>query len=270
MEPKTNFGTKHIIDKIIMDIIDRNNISEMIYKDRIHRPPYAFGVWLATLQAQRLGLKKLQVFEFGVAHGNGLINLCNICDTITLSTDIEFDIYGFDSDVGMPKLEGYKDHPELWHEGQFKSDHNAIRSKLPPNATLISGNIQDTIASFCSSKLNKENPVGFVSIDVDLYTSTISVFELFKHSANNYLPATILYFDDINDLLTNNKWCGEMLAIREFNECHDLRKMEEMRIRQNHPPAGWHDHIYGLHVLDHPLRMGKMPGLCLDINITSI
>jgi len=253
-----------------MKTVDRNNIAGMIFKDQIHRPPYAFGVWLATLQAQRMGIDRLQIFEFGVANGNGLFNLCNICEMITSSTDVQFDIYGFDSDIGMPKLEGYKDHPEIWHEGQFKSDHNDIRSKLPNNTKLISGNIAHTIEDFCSNNLSHQAPVGFVSIDVDLYTSTVSAFELFKHSACNYLPTTILYFDDINDLLTNNKWCGEMLAIREFNESQELRKMEEMRIRQNHFPAGWHDHIYGLHVLDHPIRMGKTPGISLDINITAI
>lgn len=254
-----------------MQYIDRLNVGKMIFEDKINRRPYAFGVWLATLQAQRMGISKLKVFEFGVAQGHGLINLCSICQTITESTDVEFEIYGFDSDVGMPELSGgYKDHPELWHQGQFLSDHEAIRAKLTPNATLISGNIKDTISAFCQEKLSEDAPIGFVSVDVDLYSSTLSVFELFGSSPQNYLPATILYFDDINELLTNNRWCGEMLAIREFNEKNEFRKMEEMRIRQNHAPAGWHDHIYGLHVLDHPVRQGLVPGVCLDINITAI
>lgn len=46
--------------------------------------------------------------------------------------------------------------------------------------------------------------------------------------------------------------------------------MEEMRVRQNNAPAGWHDHIYGLHVLDHPIQTGKISGGSLDINITAI
>lgn len=253
-----------------MAIIDRLNVGGMIYKDQIHRPHYAFGVWLATLQAQRLGIRKLKIFEFGVAHGAGLINLCKICEKITESTDMEFEIYGFDSDVGMPELHGHKDHPEIWRQGQFKSDHEAIRGQLPSNAKLISGNIKDTMDDFCRDNLSAESPIGFAAVDVDLYSSTLSVFKLFDHAPEHYLPATILYFDDINDLLTNNQWCGEMLAINEFNLAHEMRKMEEMRIRQNHPPAGWHDHIYGLHVLDHPVRTGKITGVCLDINITAI
>lgn len=248
----------------------RLDVGWMIYHDLIPRFPYAFGVWLATQEAQRMGIKKLKVFEFGVARGDGLVNLCQVCEIITSSTGMQFEIYGFDSDIGMPKLEGYKDHPEIWHQGQFKSDHDSIRERLTPNANLISGNIKDTIGAFCREKLSEESPIGFVSIDVDLYSSTLPIFDLFKHNPSFYLPTTVLYFDDINDLLTCNKWCGEMLAILEFNETQPLRKMEEMRVRQNHSPAGWHDHIYGLHILDHPVRTGEMPDVCLDINITTI
>lgn len=256
--------------EIFMTASDRLNVAEMIYKDQLHRPHYAFGVWLATLQAQRLGLGRLKIFEFGVAHGAGLLNLCQICAKITESTDMEFEIYGFDSDVGMPELCGYKDHPEIWRQGQFRSDHKAIRAQLPHNAQLISGNIRDTLGDFCETHLSSGAPVGFAAVDVDLYSSTLAVFKLFEHAPEHYLPATILYFDDINDLLTNNQWCGEMLAINEFNQAHKYRKMEEMRVRQNHAPAGWHDHIYGLHVLDHPVRTGEIEGVCLDINITAI
>lgn len=248
------------------------NINKMIYNDEIDRPSYAFGIWLATLQAERLGVKSLKIFEFGVASGVGLFNICKICDLYSKAVGMKYEIYGFDSDVGMPALKGgYKDHPELWYEGQFLFDHAEIRNKLPNHAKLISGNISETIDEFMDNKMNVDSPVGFVSVDVDLYTSTCSVLKLFqKSNPEFYLPVTISYFDDINDLLTNNSWCGEMLAIREFNDKHEYRKLEEMRIRQNHKPAGWHDHIYGLHVLDHPVRNGLRTGVSLDINITAI
>jgi hypothetical protein len=256
----------------VKEFKDIDNVAAKIFNDEIDRPAYAFGLWLATLQAKELGIDRLSVFEFGVATGAGLINLCNICEIMTKSTDMQYDIYGFDSDIGMPALSGgYKDHPELWHEGQFLVDHDAIREKLPENAKLISGDIATTLGPFCEEFLSPEAPVGFVSVDVDLYSSTLSVFELFKQeNPEIYLPVSIMYLDDINDLLTNNSWCGEMLAVREWNEQHELRKMEEMRIRQNHSPAGWHDHIYGYHVLDHPVRNGMRPDVCLDLNITAI
>jgi len=251
---------------------DIHGVGEMVFNDKIGRPPYAFGLWLATLQADRLGIGRMKVFEFGVASGAGLLSLCGICDLMHKSTGMEYEIYGFDSDIGMPALSGgFKDHPEIWHEGQFNYDHESIRNKLPPNARLISGDIKNTLPEFCANNLSSESPVGFVVVDVDLYSSTLSVFELLRNkNPEVYLPVVIMYFDDINDLLTNNSWCGEMLAIREWNNEHELRKLEEMRVRQNHSPAGWHDHIYGFHVLDHPVRTEGRVGVCLDINITSI
>ncbi len=201
-----------------------------------------------------------------------MINICNICSMITESTEIQFEIFGFDSDVGMPTISNYKDHPEIWHTGQFLSDHNKIREYLTPNAKLISGNIKDTLEEFIKYNIYEESPLGFVSVDVDLYSSAKQCFELFKNgSPSCWLPTTIVWMDDINDLLTCNNWSGEALAIREFNEESEYRKLQELRVRQNHPPAGWHDHIYGLHILNHPARTGGMPqGLLHNINITAL
>lgn len=254
------------------EIVDRDNIGQAILHDRLERPSYAFCLWLATIQADRLGIPKLQIFEFGVAHGAGLTAICRLCEKITASTDVQFDIYGFDSDVGMPRLADYRDHPEIWRQGQFQSDHDAIRAQLPANAKLISGNIADTLPVFMAETFDPSVPVGFVSIDVDLYSSTQQCIPILRHpDPKTYLPTTIVWMDDINDQLTVNNWTGEELAIVEFNETHSDRKLQELRIRQNHPPRGWHDHVYGLHVLNHPARTGEMPGGLLHrINITAL
>lgn len=254
------------------NITDKNNIGLKIFRNEIDRPGYAYGLWLATIQAAKLSIPRLTVIEFGVAYGHGLINLCNICSMITESTEIQFEIFGFDSDVGMPTISDYKDHPEIWRTGQFLSDHNKIRESLTTNAKLISGNIKDTLAEFIKSNVHENAPIGFVSVDVDLYSSAKQCFELFKSgSPACWLPTTIVWMDDINDLLTCNNWAGEALAIREFNSENEFRKLQELRIRQNHPAAGWHDHIYGLHVLNHPARTGEMPqGLLHNINITAL
>lgn len=265
-------GPSSSLPYISPNITDRHNVGEQILWDRIDRPHYAFGLWLAAIQAARLGIPKLQVYEFGVAYGAGLLNLCKIAELITESTDIMFDIYGFDSDVGMPKLQDFRDHPEIWHQGQFLSDHEAIRAQLPANGTLITGNIASTLPEFMKENVGSNTPVGFVSIDVDLYSSTKQCFPIFSHpDPRTYLPVTIVYMDDINDQLTCNQFTGEELAIAEFNDGNSLRKLQEMRVRQNHPPRGWHDHIYGLHNLDHPARTGALgEGLLHNINITAL
>ncbi len=180
----------------------------------------------------------------------------------------KFRIYGFDSDVGMPPITDYRDHPEIWYTGQFKVDHSLTKSRLPANAELIVGDIAKTIVPFCKKNLSPECPVGFVVIDVDLYSSTMSCFKLLKGKADCYLPAVVMYFDDVNDMITLNSWCGEALAIKEFNRANKFRKIEEKWTRQNSPNAGWHDQVYCCHVLDHPVRSGKLKCASLDLNVT--
>jgi Flp pilus assembly protein TadD len=241
---------------------------DQIKKDQVGRPHYANGLLLATLQAQKIGLKEISVFEFGVLRGDGLLDLCATCAKITEATGFKFRIYGFDSDVGMPEITDYRDHPEIWYTGQFQVDHNLLIGRLPPNAKLIVGDIAKTIVPFCKENLSPECPVGFVSIDVDLYSSTKSAFHLFTGAPECYLPAVVMYFDDVNDMITLNSWAGEALAIREFNEENQLRKIEEKWTRQNSCNAGWHDQMYCCHVLDHPVRSGKLKCASLDLNVT--
>ena len=77
-----------------------------------------------------------------------------------------------------------------------------------------------------------------------------------------------MYFDDVNAMITLNSWCGEALAEKEFNTENEFRKLEEKWTRQNSANAGWHDQMYCCHVLDHPVRSGKLKGVSLDLNVT--
>lgn len=45
--------------------------------DLMVRQQYAFPVLFAADEAKKLGLKRIQVLEFGVATGAGLLNLCD-------------------------------------------------------------------------------------------------------------------------------------------------------------------------------------------------
>ena len=63
-----------------------------------------------------------------------------------------------------------------------------------------------------------------------------------------------MYVDDVHVLLTYNEFCGEALAMREFNAENEQRKLERKPVRVTRKPKYWHRHIYCLHVLDHPAR----------------
>src|SRR5262245_28178983 len=85
----------------------------------LFRPNYAYGLFRAADMAQLVGKSRVTVCEFGVATGNGLINLIELAEPISKETGIGFRIVGFDSGEGLLELEGYKDHPELWSPGDF-------------------------------------------------------------------------------------------------------------------------------------------------------
>jgi len=71
-------------------------------------------------------------------------------------------------------------------------------------------------------------PLGFVSIDLDLYSSTVDALKLLSAPDRRMLMHTAMYFDDIN-LKSYHRFAGELLAIEEFNEACDHVKIDEWR-----------------------------------------
>src|ERR1700686_1864305 len=86
-------------------------------------------------------------------------------------------------------------------------DEVELRKRLTSKTRLVLGNVRETLRGF------HPPPVGFVSFDLDYYSSTMCAFEVFNAP---HLKTVILYFDD-----TCLPWChrfaGERLAIDEFN-----------------------------------------------------
>ena len=70
------------------------------------------------------------------------------------------------------------------------------------------------------------------------------------------MPYVIAYFDDVYDI-DDNEYCGELLAINEFNSLHEHRKINKAtllnskRIFRRSP---WTHQIYLTHIFDHKHR----------------
>src|SRR5947209_11214630 len=133
-------------------------------------------------------------------------------------------------------------------------DPERLRRVLPPNAHLVLGELADTVPAWLQGR-NSSAPIGFASLDVDYHWSSKDALGMFAGPPELYLPRTKLYLDDIEED-PHNSWCGELLAVREFNAEHDLRKIEHHPFLRNHrvfqrPP--WIGHMFTLHVLDHPI-----------------
>jgi len=192
------------------------------------RKTYVIGAVLGCLQLRKIGLKKATIIEFGVARGEGLIALINISKIISKNFKIEVEVIGFDNRTGLPELKAsYKDHPEIWSLGEFEmgNSYTFLNQVVKNNnQKLIIGDIEETLKKY---KLDNDSTLAFVSVDVDLYSSTKPILEWINTlSDEQLLPATPIYFDDVLNVFTYSEYAGEGLAINEFNEKNKLKKIE--------------------------------------------
>lgn len=217
-------------------------------------PQYAYGLLLAAVQAHRLGLRTMTAVELGVAGGNGMVELERLAPQVSSHTGVEIDIVGFDLGVGMPAPTDHRDLPYIWQQGFFTMDEPLLRSRLT-TSHLILGDIAHTLLAF----LGERPPVvGFVSFDLDFYSSTAAALQAIRSSDGTcFLPRTICYFDDTvgpHEEL-HSRFAGELLAIEEFNSAEPYRKLAPINGLQHklHPLGElWIAGMYVLHDFAHP------------------
>jgi hypothetical protein len=207
----------------------------------------------AARLARALGLKRISAVEFGVAGGNGLVAMEDYATRIRNELGVEYQIYGFDLETGLPDPKDYRDLPYTWKKGFFKMDRAALEARLKVSQLII-GDVADTLKSFVP-KFDPA-PVGFCAFDMDLYTSTKSALQLLESPCTRILPRTYLYFDDIigdhNEI--HCEYVGELLSIKEFNFVNAMRKIA--KINGLSCKMGklevWHESVFVLHAFDHP------------------
>ena len=228
------------------------NVRSKIYFDLLVRQQNAFGLLEAALLAKEANVKSFVAVEFGVAAGAGLVNLCNLAERISKSLGIDIRVVGFDTGTGMPDPVDFRDHPDLYRGGDFAMDEQALRKILPARAELIIGALENTVPEFLDS-LSASEPLGYVALDVDYYSSSKAGLEVFAGPARNYLPHVLLYLDDNQDP-RHTPWQGELLAVTEFNERHAMRKIAPynfLRERRLFKRAVWISQMFAVYILDH-------------------
>ena len=220
------------------------------------RPSYAYGMLKAADIARWSGKDQVLVIEFGVSAGAGFLAMVDVADKVTKETGVRFRIVGFDYGAGLPHFEGHKDHPELWVPGDFvMPEPEAMKARFAGRAELIIGDIKDTLDPFMET-MSPEAPLGFVSVDVDLYSAAVSSLRVFEGDPELYNPAVPVYLDDISTYF-GNRWCGELAAVHEFNDAHEERKIDIDDTLPGHRPykhLNWYDRMFIGHILDHDLR----------------
>ncbi len=220
--------------------------------DLFDRPAYAYGIFHAARQAKALGLRELSLIEFGVARGAGLLAMERIAAEVQRHTGVAFRIVGFDLGEGLPAPRDYRDLPYIYRGGFYRMDKASLLSRLR-RSELVLGDVRDTVPPFVRE--GRFPPIGFVSFDLDYYSSTMDALEILRGGDAQYLPRVFCYFDDT--VQEDGLYCdytGELLAIREFNQREQQQKLAQLngfwltRIK----PAAWNHQLYVCHRFHHP------------------
>ena len=233
------------LNAFLLDIVQHSNGQA--------RPNYTWAVLQAAYLAKMLGIPRISAIEFGVAGGNGLVSLEYTGREAERLLGVGVDIYGFDTGEGLPPPTDYRDLPHLYERSTYKMDQTALKARLT-TAKLFLGLIKETLPTFVASK---PAPIGFISVDVDLYTSTVDSLKILEVDEALLLPRIQCYFDDIL-ALSFADFNGERLAINEFNAAHQLRKISPIYGLRYFAPKSmahdpWVETMFMAHVLDHSL-----------------
>ena len=213
------------------------------------RPAYLLGVYAAAQEALKEQVHEISVLEFGVAGGEGLLALEHEAAAVEKETDVKIKVYGFDMGrLGLPAFIGdQRDHPDAWCPGDYPMNEEALRSRLTNRTTLIIGNVAETVGSFYA----KYNPpaIGFVSFDLDLFSSTRDALQVFLLPEKKMLWHVPLYFDDI-DFMFNHRFAGELLAIDDFNQRNEHIRIDRWYGVKNNrpfPDRPFHEKMFVAH-----------------------
>jgi hypothetical protein len=150
-----------------------------------------------SLQSADSRLKGLYC-EFGVESGESINFIASL---------VKQPVHGFDSFEGLP---------DAWRDGYPKGTFAV--EKLPPvrsNVVLHKGWFRDSIPPF---RAQRPEPLSFVHMDADLYSSTQDVFTLLS---DRFVPGTVIQFDDFFNYPGWRE--GESKAFREFVESRGVR-----------------------------------------------
>lgn len=216
---------------------------------------YAYGIHHAAVLAKRLQVPEISVLEFGVAGGNGLVAMEAHAGEVASQTGVAIQVYGFDTGEGMTPPQDHRDMPYRFAMGNYRMDVPKLMERLK-SARLVLGDVAGTASTF----LQEYNPapIGFVSFDMDYYSSTIAALAIFSENQDDryFLPRIQCYFDDVigSEYSSYNDFVGELAAIRDFNHGNESVKLAESRVFRKYAiNFDWYHQIYLMHRFRHSL-----------------
>lgn len=147
--------------------------SEEFIRTAMPKVPDFRDMWATLEYGLQLAPAEGLALEFGVYSGSTIK---------TIAAARTGGVYGFDSFEGLP---------ETWRTrfpaGEFAMDG----PPEVPGATMVVGWFSDTLPGFMAE--HADEPIAFVHVDCDLYSSTVTVLE---HVGPRLRPGSILVFDE--------------------------------------------------------------------------
>jgi O-methyltransferase len=150
-------------------------------------------------------------FEFGCHSGRTFSSVILAAQFL----DINLNPFAFDSFQGLPQTSS--DTDGIFEQGSFHTSIDQFKDIIKkktgvtlPNQNIIEGFYEKTLDDNLSKGLPQT--VGMVHIDVDLYSSTVSVLEFIK---SHLIDGTVILFDDWF-CFPPGKNMGEKKALDEF------------------------------------------------------
>src|SRR5262249_27470464 len=122
--------------------------------------------------------------------------------------------------------------------------------RLSSRTSLVIGDVRDTVPEFVEKM--QTAPLGFMSVDVDLYSSTKYVFRFFLLPGRKMLRRVTMYFDEVQ-FFFNHRFAGELRAIDEFNQESKGVKIDRWRgvaKERVFPESPWFESMYVAHDLE--------------------
>jgi len=156
--------------------------------------------------------EKTDVYEFGVFTGKSMCEIANIFTNkrVPIRT-----FFGLDSFEGLPQETVEPMWQECWDKGDFNSQEyfgedtaemciNHIQASLrqAENNIVLKGTLNCYVKGFYEDTLNDNTvemygmkPASYIDIDVDIYSSTVTVLD-FVFQKGIAVPGTLIGYDD--------------------------------------------------------------------------
>lgn len=177
-------------------------------------------------------ISEYDIYEFGINHGKSFYDINTYLERANIKPN---KIWGFDSFVGLPKEKDGLPIINGWEEGYFNvKEEMSVENTDDVISNILSKNNSgipcEFIAGFFCDTLTNELVVNknmkkasFIDIDVDLYQSTIEIFDWFYD--NDLMSDTVIVnFDDWGGVAEYTG--GESKAFKDIIDKYKLNTEE--------------------------------------------